>query len=153
MVRDKYSTRDMGPFSDWHREELNSYYPFTDIDYVGYQNRGREIYILLETKNVPKSDFEPLEPKYPPQKQQLRTYWRLARVVGAPAFVVWHTPEVTRFKIDPIKKVDGEIDYLNCERVMAKGKTEFMDFLDRHRPEAKASANIKTKNTPLSEYL
>ena len=62
MTRDTYSDWEMGPFSDWHREELPSWYPWTDIDYVGYQSGGGVVYILLELKCLPDAQFDPFKP-------------------------------------------------------------------------------------------
>jgi|APHM01.1.fsa_nt_gi hypothetical protein len=50
MTRSQYTDRDLGSFSEWHRSELASWYPWLDVDYLGYQRVRGELkpYIAIE---------------------------------------------------------------------------------------------------------
>jgi len=152
MTRGTYSDWDLGPFSEWHREELPGWYPWTDIDYVGYQDGGEVVYILLELKCLPEDEFEPFEPSEPPKENQLQAYLTLSNGLNAPAFVVWHTEECCEFKIDPIIDAGGGVKYDKSERVRVEGESGFCDFLDRYRPEAVTSADPTFTDRVLSEW-
>jgi hypothetical protein len=153
MTRDRYSDWDLGPFSDWHREKLPTWVPWTDIDYVGYQDGGDVVYILLELKCLPDDEYEPFSPSEPPKENQLRAYLTLSNALDTPAFVVWHTEDCHQFKIDPIVELNGVADYDTSERVCADGRSGFLDFLDRYRPEAVTSADQTFTNRVLSEWV
>jgi len=153
MTRDKYSDWDLGPFSEWHREEHPDWFPWTDIDYVGYQDGGEVVYILLELKCLPDDEYEPFEPSEPPKENQLQTYLTLSNALNAPAFVVWHTEDCCEFKIDPIIDTGDKITFDKSERVCVEGESGFCDFLDRYRPEAVTSADPTFTNRLLSEWL
>jgi hypothetical protein len=142
----------MDPFSDWAREWDISWFPWTDVDFVGYQHGGESIYILLELKCLPDDQFEPFEPTSPPQEKQLQTYLTLSDAVDAPAFVVWYTEDCHEFKIDPVVSDGGAAKYDKSNRVHIEGESEFLDFLDCYRPEAANSADETFTNRILTEW-
>ncbi len=129
--RDTYSDQEMGPFSEWHRDELPDWYPWSDIDYVGTRlddDGAHEPYILLELKELPASQFDPFDPSEPPSSYQIGLYRNFAKQFDLPAFVLyWHQEKVTEFVVTPIRTPDER------DRFRLSGFNQFCDFLDRYR--------------------
>lgn len=131
--RDTYSEHEMGSFSEWHRDKLPSWYPWSDIDYVGTRMDGdgnHEPYILLELKELPASQFDPFDPSDPPTSYQVGLYRYFAEEFDLPAFVLyWHQEKVDEFILTTIRAPDER------DRFRLSGYNQFCDFLDRYRVE------------------
>lgn len=135
-----YANEDEMPlYSLWHRYQLPDSYPWTDIDYVGFDFSEKSVYAVLEFKELPEDQFEPFNPTEAPKEDstQLAVYHIASIAFSAPAYLVWYCQDIDphdrqsgRFKIDPIKKRAGVVDYWKDGRIEISGMHRFADFLD-----------------------
>lgn len=144
--KDTYSDKEMGDFSSWHRRQLPSNYPWTDLDYIGFDYDENRVYILLELKELPEKQFQPFNPSDPPKKNgaQLCVYWFLGNQLKCPSYIVWYPktldpskPTTAQFKIHPITEKDGVVDYRKKQQRNIEGMNDFADFLDMVKEHSK----------------
>lgn len=107
MTRDRRRDAPLGPFSEWHRETLPSWYTYIDIDYAGYidpkewPQLGHELYVLVELIHIPNDSVwgPDIAEKYPLHNHKRQVYQNLEQATNVPVFVVWHNHKCTEFVI------------------------------------------------------
>lgn len=124
MSRQKYTDKDLGAFSDWHRERLIDPFRWIDIDYFGYQIVHGDYKPYVAIERIRLTDCEPQEgpSRYPIEPHKERVYRAIANRLEIPAYAMWHTDECQLFVL---QRLDAEEP-----RKTLEGASELMDFLD-----------------------
>ena len=107
--RERYSGEASTVYSDWHREELPSWYPALDIDLIEVDHRTGEPYLLTEVITI-RSSVGLVKPwaTHPLTGFKQRTYERLAELTGLPAYTIYCTPAVTDTEELVVDRIDAD---------------------------------------------
>ena len=113
-------------YSDWHREELPSWYPCIDVDLIEFDRRSGEPYLLAEivTISSPVGLSKPTK-THPLTEFKAHAYGRLADLSGLPAYTIYCTPDVAEREEVVVHRIDA--DESPCRLV---GMNDLCDWLD-----------------------
>lgn len=105
MTRQRQRQQSLGPFSEWHRNSMPSWYKYIDIDYTGYidskrwSKHGYEPYVFIELIHVAKDGAwgEDVPQRYPLHDHKKELYRKVQKASGVPVYVVWHPTDCREF--------------------------------------------------------
>jgi len=134
MTRDREHRETLGPFPDWHRDNLPSWYTCMDIDYTGYidpyewPEYAYEPYVFIELIHVANLNNwgENVLEQYPLHEHKKQFYFNIQKRTEIPVYVLWHPTDCS----ECIVKRIGNHNELSTH---CEDKHEFCNFLDEMR--------------------
>ena len=119
MTRQRQRDAPLGPFSEWHRDTMPSWYTYIDIDYTGYIDPkqwpqfGYELYMFVELIHIPNDGVwgPDIASRYPLHDHKREVYKSLEQSTAIPVFVVWHNHSCTEFVIQRLGSEELTTNY------------------------------------------
>lgn len=140
MTRERYRDDGLGTFSEWHRDELPSWYKHIDIDYVAYAEERtqddtlvRAPYAILEIIHCKREERVDADtPKrYPIDTHKRQLYDALAAGLDILVGALWVDESMDSFVVCDLDDLDDREDNEALHVFDTQGA--FLDFLDSHR--------------------